>query len=322
MIGSKRLTQFSTSEEACKKFHSIYFEKTGNILGKHNFKQANKFYHLDVDFGFTKQMPKTYIASKLSEPIYELMKLIFDTKHMKQMMISCDIDLKQMPLGNISSNQIYAAMSVLKNIAKLIVANGTVEQLRKASNEFFTMLPHSFSVKRPPIIDSIDFVKTKIEMLESLLNIGMIMGFLEGENGEKTNPLDAYYRKMKTEIDPLDKNAIEFKKICDIVRKTHGQTHDQYRLEVIDVFKVKRKREDVRSRTYKTLDNHQMLWHGSRLTNFVSILSKGLRIAPKEAPSTGYMYVFIKRFFSIEFSELKFFLYFSHLINRSAYTFL
>ena len=28
---------------------------------------------------------------------------------------------------------------------------------------------------------------------------------------------------------------------------------------------------------------------GSRLTNFVGILSQGLRIAPPEAPATGYM---------------------------------
>ncbi|KAE8692200.1 hypothetical protein F3Y22_tig00110858pilonHSYRG00262 [Hibiscus syriacus] len=33
-----------------------------------------------------------------------------------------------------------------------------------------------------------------------------------------------------------------------------------------------------------------LLWHGSRLTNFVGILSQGLRIAPPEAPATGYMF--------------------------------
>jgi len=32
------------------------------------------------------------------------------------------------------------------------------------------------------------------------------------------------------------------------------------------------------------------LWHGSRLTNYVGILSQGLRVAPPEAPVTGYMF--------------------------------
>ncbi|CAF4981254.1 unnamed protein product, partial [Rotaria sp. Silwood1] len=38
----------------------------------------------------------------------------------------------------------------------------------------------------------------------------------------------------------------------------------------------------------QTLDNHQLLWHGSRTTNFADILDQDLRIAPSEA--TGYMF--------------------------------
>ena len=33
-----------------------------------------------------------------------------------------------------------------------------------------------------------------------------------------------------------------------------------------------------------------LLWHGSRTTNFAGIISQGLRIAPPEAPVTGYMF--------------------------------
>jgi hypothetical protein len=33
-----------------------------------------------------------------------------------------------------------------------------------------------------------------------------------------------------------------------------------------------------------------LLWHGSRVSNFVGILSQGLRIAPPEAPSSGYLF--------------------------------
>ena len=36
--------------------------------------------------------------------------------------------------------------------------------------------------------------------------------------------------------------------------------------------------------------NRALLWHGSRLTNWCGILSQGLRIAPPEAPATGYMF--------------------------------
>jgi len=36
------------------------------------------------------------------------------------------------------------------------------------------------------------------------------------------------------------------------------------------------------------LNNKKLLWHGSRFSNFVGIISNGMRIAPPEAPKTGY----------------------------------
>jgi len=37
-------------------------------------------------------------------------------------------------------------------------------------------------------------------------------------------------------------------------------------------------------------NKQQLLWHGSRVSNFVGILSQGLRITQTEAPVTGYMF--------------------------------
>ena len=33
-----------------------------------------------------------------------------------------------------------------------------------------------------------------------------------------------------------------------------------------------------------------LLFHGSRISNYAGILGEGLRIAPPEAPTTGYMF--------------------------------
>jgi len=40
----------------------------------------------------------------------------------------------------------------------------------------------------------------------------------------------------------------------------------------------------------KQIRPRKLLWHGSRLCNFVGILNQGLRIAPPEAPTSGYMF--------------------------------
>jgi poly [ADP-ribose] polymerase len=57
---------------------------------------------------------------------------------------------------------------------------------------------------------------------------------------------------------------------------------------VEEIFELSKDLENSRYR--KEINNKQLLWHGSRLTNFVGILSQGLRIAPPEAPVTGYMF--------------------------------
>jgi poly [ADP-ribose] polymerase len=41
---------------------------------------------------------------------------------------------------------------------------------------------------------------------------------------------------------------------------------------------------------FASTGNRMLLWHGSRLSNWTGILSQGLRIAPPEAPVTGYMF--------------------------------
>lgn len=76
--------------------------------------------------------------------------------------------------------------------------------------------------------------------------------------------------------------------IEEYINNTHAETHRTYSLELKQVFKLHN--DDENDRFLKSIPNRMLLWHGSRLTNFVGILSQGLRIAPPEAPVTGYMF--------------------------------
>lgn len=75
--------------------------------------------------------------------------------------------------------------------------------------------------------------------------------------------------------------------VREYAANTHAATHTQYTLNVKHVFRASREGEAASFR--RSVGNRQLLWHGSRLTNWVGILSQGLRIAPPEAPVTGYM---------------------------------
>ena len=96
------------------------------------------------------------------------------------------------------------------------------------------------------------------------------------------DPIDSHYKKLKTEIEVLEKSTEEFKVIEEYVKNTHASTHTQYSLEIAEVFKVARKGEAKRFKPFRALPNRMLLWHGSRVTNFAGILSQGLRIAPPE----------------------------------------
>lgn len=163
------------------------------------------------------------------------------------------------------------------------------------------MIPHDFGLARPPLLDNVELIKTKTEMIDNLLEIEIAYSMLDQSNHTidgTEHPIDTHYQKLKCELQPVEHNSEEFKLIEDYITKTHAKTHDQYALKLTELFKTTRQGEDERFTQFQTLDNHQLLWHGSRTTNFAGILSQGLRIAPPEAP--------VVCFYSFKFQTIPF----------------
>lgn len=293
-IGDKRLDKFHDLESARRSFEERYEEQTGNYFSMKEFiKRPGKYYMLDIDYGEDKEVKRlteSNVKSKLAPPVQELIKMIFDVDAMKQMMLEFDLDTGKMPLGKLSQKQLHSAMAVLKEISELIGSGAQSSSFVDASNRFYTLVPHDFGVQRAPVIDTNDLVAKKTEMLESLLEVELAYGLLNAETDDEKSPIDGHYEQLKTDIVPLERGSAEFKLLCDYVKNTHGKTHATFELEVGEIFKVSRKGEERRFKPFKKLHNRQLLWHGSRLTNYVGILSHGLKIAPPEAPVTGYMF--------------------------------
>jgi len=139
-----------------------------------------------------------------------------------------------------------------------------------------------------------EMIKTKLDMLNALQDIEIATSLLrvDGEEmDEDANAVDESYKKLKTTIDVLPKDSEEYKILKDYAEQGHDHSYfKKWTIEVIDIFKIERHGERERFTTWKANANRQLLWHGSRLTNFVGILSQGLRIAPPEAPKTGYRF--------------------------------
>lgn len=293
-IGGNKLERMSL-EECIEQFESLYEEKTGNEWKnrEHFVKVPNRMYPIDIDHGDQEVASlDSDIKSNLQKPIQDLMRLIFDVAEMKKVMLEFEIDMEKMPLGKLSKKQIDKAYAVLTQLQEILKkSNVDRTALIDASNRFYTLIPHNFGVSGPKILESLEEIRAKCDMLDALLEMEIAYNLLSSDKtNEKENPLDVHYKQLKTNIDVLDKTSEEFKMIEKYVKNTHAATHTQYDLEIAEVFVVRRNGEEQRYKPFKKLPNRKLLWHGSRTTNYAGILSQGLRIAPPEAPVTGYMF--------------------------------
>jgi poly [ADP-ribose] polymerase len=240
----------------------------------------------------------------LKKPVKELMELIFNQNYFQQAMTSLNYDANKLPLGKLSKTTITRGFQQLKDLAALMdnpnlastkydlsVAAAT-EHL---SNTYYSFIPHDFGRGRPPIIRDNTSLKKEIELLESLSDMKDAADIMKTDRKSRDaiHPLDRQFQGLGLEeMTPLDHNSTEFSHLKDYLVESRGSTHN-VNYEVKDIFRIEREGEFKRfddSEFSKISSDRRLLWHGSRVTNYGGILSQGLRIAPPEAPVSGYMF--------------------------------
>uniref|UniRef100_A0A7J8JZE6 Poly [ADP-ribose] polymerase n=1 Tax=Molossus molossus TaxID=27622 RepID=A0A7J8JZE6_MOLMO len=226
--------------------------------------------------------------SQLDLRVQDLIKLICNVQAMEEMMIEMKYDTKKAPLGKLTVAQIKAGYQSLKKIEDCIRAGQQGRALVDACNEFYTRIPHDFGLRTPPLIRTEKELSDKVQLLEALGDIEIAIKLVKTELQSPEHPLDQHYRKLHCALHPLDHKSYEFKVISQYLQSTHAPTHSDYTMTLLDVFEVEKEGEKEAFR--EDLHNRMLLWHGSRLSNWVGILNHGLQIAPPEAPITGYMF--------------------------------
>ncbi|KAJ4822115.1 Poly [ADP-ribose] polymerase 1 [Turnera subulata] len=297
-IGGIKLDEMSKADAICE-FKRLFLEKTGNSWeaweAKKNFeKKPGRFFPLDIDYGVNKQVMNKKMTgedSRLPPPLVELMKMLFNVETYRAAMLEFEINMSEMPLGKLSKNNIQKGFEALTEIQNLLSSNVHDPSVKEsliidASNRFFTVIPSI----HPHVIRDEDDFKSKVKMLEALQDIELasrIVGF----DADSDDSLDDKYKKLRCNVAPLPHDSDDYQLIEKYLLTTHAPTHTEWSLELEEVFSLEREGEFDKFAPYRDkLKNKMLLWHGSRLTNFVGILSQGLRIAPPEAPATGYMF--------------------------------
>uniref|UniRef100_A0A6B2KY06 Poly [ADP-ribose] polymerase n=1 Tax=Arcella intermedia TaxID=1963864 RepID=A0A6B2KY06_9EUKA len=297
-IGGYTVSTPSDFSSALEFFEEQYLDKTGNEWkDRHQFKKMpGKYLPVEVDNSQnTKEQPSEQINENipcyLDPRVADVINLIFDVNMLTREMKELEIDVRKMPLGKLTTSSIQKGYSVLTEIDTLLKSDNPSKKflLLDYSNRFYTIIPTDFGTKAPTVIDNFDVLSKKMTQLESLLEIQVASTLLNEQSIVGQHPTDTNYQRLGTKLTPMSKYSREYKIIEKYIANGHDPNYLAYKIKIEDAFIITRP-EEPDFTANKHIRPRKLLWHGSRLCNYVGILNQGLKIAPPEAPTSGYMF--------------------------------
>ena len=187
-------------------------------------------------------------------------------------------------LGVLSFKQIEKGRDILSDLSQAIKDDST-KDIRDLSSDFYSKIPAKLGrkISDADLITSDALVTQKFDLLqlmEDALEVGGA-SFMAG--------VDQQYRDINADIKQLAKTSREWKRVDKKIQSTRGHNHYHTTSTVKNVFEVSLNADHSRYDACD-VDNEQELFHGSRNCNILGILSRGLMIAPPQAPVSGYMF--------------------------------
>ncbi|OBZ78849.1 Poly [ADP-ribose] polymerase 2 [Grifola frondosa] len=236
----------------------------------------------------------------LAAEIQTLCRLIFSSKLIEAHLSSMNYDANKLPLGKLAKSTILNGFAALKALSEVLSQpDGDIaEQLggyrtavEDLTGRYYSIIPHAFGRNRPTVIDSLDLLKRELELVDALGDMEVASKLIasaipKDKHGQAINPIDAHFRSLRLSVmDPITRDSREFAALQAYAHDTHGVTHQYYRVEVQQAFRVERQEETdawMKSGFHQLADGERLLlWHGSRTTNFA-----GIAYCPPEAPAT------------------------------------
>lgn len=200
-------------------------------------------------------------------------------------------------------------------------------RIRALSDKFYSCIPHACArgELKKMVISSMRILQQKCQLMSDVIltarsarciSDGLTFekgkGLMSEEESEVRRIKDLM-AKMNVKIQPLsttipghrgtgrkgEKDA--WNTIQRYLETTHATTHNAFTLKLLNVFRLSPRNDDSQAvnenadrkaerEDGKDAGKCMLLWHGSRSSNWGGILRYGLKVAPPEAPATGYMF--------------------------------
>lgn len=173
------------------------------------------------------------------------------------------------------------------------------EKVSECSSRYYEIMPCqedalATSIKAFDQVGDVNVEITRLRLLSDIMETyKMLLGAKRAQATQ--NPLEYCYHALQVRLAPLQPVDPERQLIH---RYFFGglRSYDRQRYRISNVFEVERCGETQRFNDLmedrpdlRAMQTH-LLWHGTKRTNLMGILSQGLRVAPPEAPHHGYAY--------------------------------
>jgi hypothetical protein len=182
-----------------------------------------------------------------------------------------NIDSSKLPLGAISQEQLKKATDVLNQIQ----LEKDPDKIIQLSSKYYTLVPVESHRSKPPVIDNIELLNSYRDKLEELSNLKIAYTAISGSGSLNKHPADMLYEKLETTINPVEKDSKIWNIVKDYIFNTTSEAH-HCKVELVDIYEINRKNQFI-----SPIENKHLLWHGTRLSNIISILKLGLLLRPE-----------------------------------------
>lgn len=306
--GQKECRYFESKWEAEACYESIYRQKTGPSKGykevalassKLGSEKARGTGAGEIDARTLERLAQAKAGgdgaalapavSKLQPGVQDLVRYLYDeAKGALTSTVAAKITAHgiETPLGILTLGQIEKGESILSELYDLYQkkrAKRRDEEMLRLSGEFYTAIPHRIGRSRTAVeaavintLEAFEQKQTTLQLMKDMLQV----------NGEAGNVLfdariDQEYDALGCRLDWIEPGSAEFNEMTAYLIDSQVRSK---RIRVKSLYRVRRDAEW--GQFTEGIGNQKLLFHGSRIQNWVGILSRGI-LLPKIVVSMG-----------------------------------
>ncbi|XP_047498120.1 protein mono-ADP-ribosyltransferase PARP3-like isoform X2 [Penaeus chinensis] len=258
------------AEDAVKKFKEIFRSKTRNNWEKrHAFRSYYRRRYTWIEKDDEEKGGGRYC--NLHPRTCKLIRLI----HAEEILCDNNIEDNRLPY-QISRLQCQKGLRVLDEIETAVSRKKPKKLLQDLSSKFFSLIPHKFHFEKLPILDTVEGLESKREILLEFSKVKdrIASGF---------HATRVLYDQLRCDLRRERETSPAFK----LISKFAAASKPRNGRRIVDLWRVERQGEKERFAPHAGLPNRKLLWHGTKAWCVAPILKQGLRILPHSRGTFG-----------------------------------